>query len=142
MSTPIGIEELEASLHSSLDRATLEKYSDALQAKGDPRGEIIAIDLQIDVHGATPELSRRRRDRLITWLGTDAIANRRWNPARFKYCLFDDYGAPFASSNAKSSMRRRRRRTFAASRCVRRVSRLMSSIASSSGLIPGSGGWS
>lgn len=101
MSTPIGIEELEASLHSSLDRATLEKYSDALQAKGDPRGEIIAIDLQIDVHGATPELSRRRRDRLVTWLGTDAIANRRWNPARFKYCLFDDYGAPFASSNAK-----------------------------------------
>ena len=87
------VEELEASLHDTLDPAMLAQYARALEGRGDPRGELIALDLQIQAHGASPALVRRHKERLVEWLGVAAIAGRRWNPRRFTYGLLDDYGA-------------------------------------------------
>ncbi|HEU0034636.1 MAG TPA: hypothetical protein VFQ53_28625 [Kofleriaceae bacterium] len=59
---------LEEALLASWDRDTLAVYADHLQAAGDPRGELIALDLQID-HRSTPELVVRRASLLSRWLG-------------------------------------------------------------------------
>ena len=56
------IDELEAGLRRSFDRAHLEVYADALQATGDPRGELIVIDLDADLGKTTPEHTERRRE--------------------------------------------------------------------------------
>lgn len=61
--------ELEAALAAAWDRDTLAVYADHLQAEGDPRGELIALDLEIEAHGNTVELSRRRTSLLYAWLG-------------------------------------------------------------------------
>jgi hypothetical protein len=62
-------ETLEAALLSSWDRDTLVVYADHLQAEGDPRGELIALDLQIEATGNTVELSKRRTSLVFAWLG-------------------------------------------------------------------------
>jgi len=49
-------------------------YGDELQAVGDPRGELIAIDLENAVSGPTPERTRRRIELLHAWLGRDGLA--------------------------------------------------------------------
>ena len=62
--------ELEAACFSSgWERAQLAVYGDALQAAGDPRGELVAIDLHAEARGPTDELDERRRELLGTWLG-------------------------------------------------------------------------
>ena len=63
------IAELEARLQREWDDATAAVYADALIAAGDPRGEVIAIDLHIANHGTTPELDARRAAKLVEWLG-------------------------------------------------------------------------
>jgi hypothetical protein len=63
-------EELESALAASWDRDTLAVYADHLQAEGDPRGELIALDLEIDARGSTVELSKRRTSLLYAWLGS------------------------------------------------------------------------
>lgn len=62
-------ETLEAALLSSWDRDTLAVYADHLQAEGDPRGELIALDLQIAATGNTALLSKRRTSLVFAWLG-------------------------------------------------------------------------
>ena len=62
---------LEAALAASWDRDTLAVYADRLVERGDPRGELIAIDLQLEQHG-TPELAARRASLLSAWLGRHA----------------------------------------------------------------------
>jgi hypothetical protein len=62
-------ETLEAALAASWDRDTLTVYADHLQAEGDPRGELIALDLQIEAHGNSFELAKRRTSLLFAWLG-------------------------------------------------------------------------
>ncbi|MDQ3340662.1 MAG: hypothetical protein M4D80_36350 [Myxococcota bacterium] len=62
-------ETLEAALAAQWDRDTLAVYADHLQAEGDPRGELIALDLQIEAHGNNMELSKRRTSLLYAWLG-------------------------------------------------------------------------
>ena len=62
-------ETLEAALAASWDRDTLTVYADHLQAEGDPRGELIALDLQIELTGNNVELSKRRTSLLYAWLG-------------------------------------------------------------------------
>ncbi len=62
-------EELEAALAASWDRDTLTVYADHLQAEGDPRGELIALDLEIEAKGSSVELSKRRTSLLYAWLG-------------------------------------------------------------------------
>ena len=47
----------------------LAVYGDALQAEGDPRGDLIALDLHVEANGPSIELSERRDDLLDRWLG-------------------------------------------------------------------------
>ena len=61
--------KLETALAAVWDRDTLAVYADHLQAEGDPRGELIALDLEIEAHGNTVELSKRRTSLLYVWLG-------------------------------------------------------------------------
>jgi len=86
-----SIDELEASLQTRWDLETLEVYADCLESRGDPRGELIALDLAIAKQGATPELLEIRRARLIAWLGSDTICSRPWNPRDFRFGFLEDY---------------------------------------------------
>jgi len=61
--------ELEAELRRGFDRETLAVYADHLQSRGDPRGELIAIDLHADEHALSPELHERRAALLLEQLG-------------------------------------------------------------------------
>ena len=70
-------EDLEANLAASFDRDTLAVYADFLQSIGDPRGELIALDLQIEAHADPANPARRYRyapsglvDRRATLLAT------------------------------------------------------------------------
>jgi uncharacterized protein (TIGR02996 family) len=60
--------QLEAALAAAWDRDTLAVYADYLVERGDPRGELIAIDLQLEQR-STPELVVRRASLLTAWLG-------------------------------------------------------------------------
>jgi hypothetical protein len=67
-----SVAELEAQLVGpcdTWDRGVLAVYADALQASGDLRGELIAIDLALEVNGPTSKLEARRRELLSAWLG-------------------------------------------------------------------------
>jgi hypothetical protein len=64
--------ELEVALQERWDDETAAVYADALIARGDPRGEVIAIDLHIARHGKTDELARRRKAQVTAWLGENA----------------------------------------------------------------------
>ena len=87
--TSIGA--LEALLQQNWDVQTLSVYADCLQAVGDPRGDLIAMDLVRARDGDTPALLDMRRERLLDWLGADAIAGRPWSPDDFRYGLLEDY---------------------------------------------------
>lgn len=54
-------------------------YADALIARGDPRGELIALDLHAAQHGETAELAQQRRARAAAWLGPE----QRFGEVRF-----------------------------------------------------------
>ena len=69
MQEPEERDELEEALAASWDVDTLAVYADYLQAEGDPRGELIALDLEIAAHGNNVELSKRRTSLLYAWLG-------------------------------------------------------------------------
>ena len=60
-----SLEALEAALRIELDRETLLVYADELLAAGDPRGELIAIDLA----EASEERAARRAELIGDWLG-------------------------------------------------------------------------
>lgn len=62
-------ETLEAALAAAWDTDTLAVYADHLQAEGDVRGELIALDLEIAAHGSSSELAKRRTSLLYAWLG-------------------------------------------------------------------------
>jgi hypothetical protein len=69
-------DDLEEALHDAFDHDNLALYAEELQRQGDPRGELIAIDLrsdeQIDVDETgelTGELADRRRALLLELLG-------------------------------------------------------------------------
>jgi hypothetical protein len=64
------LDELEASLRARWDRDVLAVYADELQAHGELRGELIAIDLRIEDVGPEPELVARRKELLAQWLAT------------------------------------------------------------------------
>jgi hypothetical protein len=63
--------EIEAALAANFDREQLAVYGDYLQSIGDPRGELVAIDLHVGKHGRTPELDDRKRELVERWLGDD-----------------------------------------------------------------------
>ena len=60
--------ELEAA--AGEDPAQLAVYADALQSQGDPRGELIAIDLHAAANGGSRELDDRRAAVMTSWLGS------------------------------------------------------------------------
>jgi hypothetical protein len=63
--------ELEAALAASWSRELLAVYGDYLQSIGDPRGELIAIDLHVADHGPSAELAARKISLAGTWLGPE-----------------------------------------------------------------------
>lgn len=93
-----SVADLEALLQRQPDPKTWAVYADALQAKGDVRGELIALDLELERHGRTPALVKRRNEALFAWLGGTSLGQRRWNPWRFQYGLLDDAGARFTEN--------------------------------------------
>ncbi len=72
-----AIAELEAALQAGASDEALAVYADALQAAGDPRGELIALELHATRHGTTAELDAERTGRLRGWLG-NACGGRMW----------------------------------------------------------------
>lgn len=63
-------DELEAALADHFDADHLEVYGDYLQGQGDPRGELIALDLsELDDYQRRP----RTNELLAAWLGDDAV---------------------------------------------------------------------
>jgi uncharacterized protein (TIGR02996 family) len=64
-------EDLEAALRARPDDATLGVYADFLQAQGDPRGELIALDLRAPAM-SIQSVEVRRGQLLRAWLGDDA----------------------------------------------------------------------
>ena len=68
------LDRIEAALLASWDRENLAVYGDYLQANGDPRGELIAIDLHVERNGPSDELSARKRALIDAWLGPELAA--------------------------------------------------------------------
>jgi hypothetical protein len=70
------IAELEAELARrpllERDRSVLAVYADALQARGDPRGELIAIDLALEQREDNG-LRAQRAELLRAWLGDEVV---------------------------------------------------------------------
>lgn len=60
---------IEGMLKTDREHEALAVYADLLLAEGDPRGELIAIDLHIDAHGPNAELEARRHQILAPWIG-------------------------------------------------------------------------
>lgn len=72
----MDIDELEAALQARWDPETAAVYADALIARGDPRGELIALDLYAARHGETTELAEARRAQVAAWLGEENLQIR------------------------------------------------------------------
>jgi len=68
------VAEIEVALASQRTPELLAVYADALQALGDPRGELVAIDLRVAAHGPSPELAARKRELVDHWLGAELAA--------------------------------------------------------------------
>ena len=67
----MSIAELEAAVRATWDREAIAIYADHLQAIGDPRGELVAIDLRIDRGDAGPDVLARRAELIAQWFGAD-----------------------------------------------------------------------
>jgi hypothetical protein len=65
------IADLEAAVRASWDRDAIAVYADHLQAIGDPRGELVAIDLRIDDGDTRDEVLARRNELIAEWFGAD-----------------------------------------------------------------------
>lgn len=99
------IDQLEAALSEEFSLDNLQVYGDALQAVGDPRGHVIAIDLHIARHGPSRELAHRRRQRLREWLQlSHAIdpTNGPWRTVKFAFGFVEDMRASLAIDVLKS----------------------------------------
>jgi hypothetical protein len=67
----MAIAELEAVVRVAWDRDAIAIYADHLQASGDPRGELVAIDLRIDAGDANDAVIARRNELIAQWFGAD-----------------------------------------------------------------------
>jgi len=81
-------EELERALAASFDHTTLAVYADHLQAEGDPRGELIALDLEIAQRGGNAALVGRRTELVHAWLGALTAHDALTRAVRFGF--FED----------------------------------------------------
>ncbi len=92
--------EIEAALADAWTLDNLAVYGDHLQQLGDPRGELIAVDLHIAHHGSSPEIQHRRRRAIRAWLGLpDHVDPTRgaWEGVRFAFGFVDDLRIELAS---------------------------------------------
>lgn len=64
------MEDLEAAVRAAWDRESLAVYGDHLMSIGDPRGELVAMDLRIDQEGASPAVVARRNELIAAWFGS------------------------------------------------------------------------
>ncbi len=99
------IEQLEATLADDFSLDNLQVYGDALEATGDPRGQLIAIDLHIAKHGSSRDLEYRRRQRLRDWLELSHAVDPTkgpWKAVSFKFGFVDDLRAELADQVLKS----------------------------------------
>src|SRR5699024_4537910 len=86
-------EQLEAALAIAFDRHTLAVYADYLQSISDPRGELIALDLEIEGRPCPPELAARRTSLLHAWLGALVPADnvhRSWVGDSLRFGFIED----------------------------------------------------
>jgi hypothetical protein len=70
-------DRLEAALRASWERDDLAVYADLLQSEGDPRGELIALDLAKPDDRRSTEASEwrdRRRNLIAAWVGDRWVA--------------------------------------------------------------------
>jgi hypothetical protein len=67
----MNTEELEAAVRAAWDREAIAIYADHLQAIGDPRGELVAIDLRIDEGNVDAAITARREQLIAEWFGAD-----------------------------------------------------------------------
>jgi len=67
----MNLDELEAAVRVAWDREAIAVYADHLQTIGDPRGELVAIDLRIDEGEAGAEITARREQLIAEWFGAD-----------------------------------------------------------------------
>jgi hypothetical protein len=70
---------LEATLHAAWDADTAAVYADLLTARGDPRGELIAIDLALAT-APTPALHARKREVIEGWIPAKLRDTFGWQP--------------------------------------------------------------
>lgn len=96
MTADVTTRELEAELARAWTIDNLAVYGDHLLALGDPRGELIAVDVHVARHGRTPELQHRRRRALRTWLGLPAEIDPTrgiWEGVKFAFGFVDELRA-------------------------------------------------
>jgi hypothetical protein len=67
----MNLDELEAAVRVAWDREAIAIYADHLQTIGDPRGELVAIDLRIDEGEADAAVTTRREQLIAEWFGAD-----------------------------------------------------------------------
>ena len=67
----MNTEELEAAVRAAWDREAIAIYADHLQAIGDPRGELVAIDLRIDEGVVDAAITARREQLIAEWFGAE-----------------------------------------------------------------------
>ncbi|HEU0031596.1 MAG TPA: hypothetical protein VFQ53_13245 [Kofleriaceae bacterium] len=90
------IAELEAALQARWDRDTLSVYADALEQQGDPRGELIRLEL-----ARISPTSQRRRGLLAAWLGDELDVLER--SCTFAFGFVDDFYVPLAAQASQTS---------------------------------------
>jgi hypothetical protein len=97
--------ELEAALAEKWDRETLAVYADHLQATGDPRGELIALDLELATR-STPDMVVRRASLLSSWLGrlVPSDPHTPWIGDSFRYGFVEDLVLDDRDPNAAENL--------------------------------------
>jgi hypothetical protein len=92
-------DEIEASLQTAWDADTAAVYADLLSSRGDPRGELIAIDLAL-AKEHREELLARKRALITTWIG-EPTELWRWRPRELRYGLLCRH---FGSTNIYNTL--------------------------------------
>jgi hypothetical protein len=80
---------LAASLQAEWSADTAAVYADVLIARGDPRGELIAIDLALATEPRA-ELALRKRELIELWIG-ESIAGWKWQPRNIEHGLVSGF---------------------------------------------------
>ncbi len=89
---------LAASLQTEWAAETAAVYADLLIARGDPRGELIAVELAL-ANDPRAELAVRKRELIQLWIG-GAIAGWTWHPHNVEHGLLRGFMATNSATYA------------------------------------------